>query len=107
MFPDHLLIGRAIDTVNLVPRHETLDPLNFNPEFAQHTARCLRNLFELPRVQFPCTGDLTLNDILWHPYPPSSWLKILFCEKTEHFPAPLSRLRSSVYFTVTLNLIQG
>src|SRR6202035_1875369 len=61
-----LLIWSDVDAVNLVPGYETLDPLDFGPELAQHTAGRSRNVLQLLRSQSSGAWDLALNYVLWH-----------------------------------------
>src|SRR5438046_1214353 len=47
VFANHLFIGGAVNAVDLVVRHITLDPLNLRSQVPEHSTRFLRNGVEL------------------------------------------------------------
>ena len=70
MFAHHRLIGRNVDTVNLVSRDVAVQLLNLRTKIPQDVARLLRNRLQLLRLQIPGSGNFALNDKFGHGRPP-------------------------------------
>ena len=66
VFPDHLLVGRDVDTVDLVVGYKTLNPLDLWTEPVQHIAGFLRDSVQFVRRQVACSRDFTFYDELRH-----------------------------------------
>jgi hypothetical protein len=57
---------RAVDAINSVAGDEALVPLDIESQFAQDTARSLRNGFQFGRRESTCTGNIAFDDIFGH-----------------------------------------
>src|SRR6202035_59201 len=66
MRTNDVLIGRDIDTVDLVSRNVALQPLNLGSESIQNTARFLRNSEHLIGAHISDANELSLNNVLGH-----------------------------------------
>src|SRR5437763_10635501 len=66
MFADHLLIGRAIDAVDLVVCHVAVDPLDLRTEILEDRAAGLRCRLEVGCAKLTHAGHFPLNHELRH-----------------------------------------
>src|SRR5205085_9685835 len=72
MLTDHLLVGRAIDAVDLVVGNVAVHPLDLRPKVFQHRTGRLRRLPEVFGPKLAGARHFTLDYVLGHPLPPYS-----------------------------------
>src|SRR5690349_18460871 len=64
------LVGRDVDTVDLVVSDVAMDPLNLWTQLIQDVARPLGHRFQFQRRHLARARYDSLNDILWHYFSP-------------------------------------
>src|SRR3954454_12421380 len=66
MLPDHFLVRRAVDAVDLVVRHVAVDPLDLRTEVLEDRAAGLRCGLEVGCAKLTHAGHFPLNHELRH-----------------------------------------
>src|SRR5205085_3475234 len=66
MLADQILVGGAIDAINLVVGDVAVDPLDLRPEITEDGAGGLRGHLEVFGTELPSTRHFSLDHKFWH-----------------------------------------